>query len=111
VAFEEQTKHYEEFINEQRAGKGAMPKPLAIIEKWAVVQSAVSQRFEALEMGNCLRGYVIGRANLPSTKLVYTSSIVSADLAQGLIETRNTIYRLGEVSEEYRSWSAGARIR
>lgn len=58
VAFEEQTKHYEEFNNEQRAGKGAMPKPLAIIEKWEVVQS-ISQRFEAFETGTCLRGYVL----------------------------------------------------
>jgi hypothetical protein len=110
-ALEEQTKHCEEFLNEQKAGNGARSKPLAMIEKWAVVQNVVSQHFEALKAGNRLRGYVIGRPDLPNTKLVYTSAIISADLALGLIETRNTIYRLGEVSEEYRSWSASARNR
>lgn len=111
IALEEQTKHREEFVNTQQAGGGARSKPLAMIEKWAVVQNVVSQHFEALEAGNRLRGYVIGRADLPNTKIVYTSVIVSANLALGLIETRNTIYRLGEASEEYKLWSASARNR
>jgi hypothetical protein len=106
IAFAKQTKNHEESVNEQMAGKEAMSKPLAIIEKWEVVQST-SQRFKAFEVGTCLRGYVFGRANLSSTKLVYTSPIVGANLTLGLVETRNTIYRLGEPSEEYKSWSAG----
>jgi hypothetical protein len=111
IAIEEQKKNDEEFLYEEKVGKGAMSKPLAVIEKWAVVESVVSQRFEALEMGNRLRGYVLGLASLPSSKLVHTSRIVSADLTLGLIETRNTIYRLGEASEEYKLWSEDARSR
>jgi hypothetical protein len=101
LVLEEQQKRHEEFTSEQKAAK-----PLARIEKWAVVQSVISLRFEALEPGNRLRGYVAGGPNFAPAKLVHTSSIVRVDLAMGLVETRNTIYQLGEVSEEYRAWYA-----
>lgn len=108
VALEEQKNHHEDFIDEQKADKGAISKPLAVIENWSVVQSVISQRFQAPEKGNRLRGYVPGCPDLSSTKLVHTSPIIRADLDLGLIETRNTIYRLGEASEEYKAaWSAG----
>jgi hypothetical protein len=81
-----------------------MRKPVATIENWAVLQSASSEVFEDLDLGNCLTGHVLGHANLPSTTIIYTSPIVSFDLSQGVVETRNTIYRLGEASDEYKSW-------
>ena len=81
-----------------------MRKPVATIENWAVLRSAMSQSFEELHPGNCLTGYVLGHANLPTTTIVYTSPIVSFDLSQGVVETRNTLYRLGEASDEYKSW-------
>jgi hypothetical protein len=80
-----------------------MRKPVATIENWAVLHSVSSQSFEELHLGNCLTGYVHGHANLPNT-IVYTSPIVSFDLSQGVVETRNTLYRLGEASDAYKSW-------
>lgn len=81
-----------------------MPKPLVTIENWGVVHSAVSRSFEELRPGNRLTGYVFGHAMFPSTKRVCTSLIVSVDLSQGVVETLNTIYRLGEPSDAYKSW-------
>lgn len=81
-----------------------MRKPVATIENWAVLKSVTSQSFEEFRPGNCLTGYVLGHANLPTTAIVFTSPIVSFDLRQGVVETRNTLYRLGEASDEYKSW-------
>lgn len=81
-----------------------MRKLVATIENWAVLPSASSQSFEEFQPGNFLTGYVLGHANLPTATIVYTSPIVSFDLSQGLVETRNTLYRLGEASDEYKSW-------
>jgi hypothetical protein len=81
-----------------------MPKPEVMIENWGVVQNVSSQGFEELLPGNRLVGNVLGHACLPNTKLVYTSPIISVDLNSGVIETHNTVYRLGEASREYRSW-------
>ena len=102
---EEQTKLPAEHA--QQAGIAqAVPKPIATIQSWAVVEGVVSQRFAALEPGNRLRGHVLGLGHVPYAKLVHTSPILSVDPAHGLVETRNTIYRLGQASEEYESWRA-----
>jgi len=81
-----------------------MPKPLVTIEKWGVVGSVISQSFEDLHPGSHLMGYVFGHAHLHHAKLVYTSAILSVDLGQRIVETMNTTYRLGEPSDEYKSW-------
>ncbi|QNI33821.1 hypothetical protein H7849_07870 [Alloacidobacterium dinghuense] len=81
-----------------------MSKPVVMIECWAVVENVTSQSFEALHPGNRLMGYALGHATLPNTKLIYTSPIVKIDLSQRLVETFNTIYRLGDPSEDYKSW-------
>jgi len=81
-----------------------MSKPEVTIENWGVVENVSSQCFEELHPGNRLVGYVLGHARLPNTKLVYTSQIVSVDLSDGVVETHNTMYRLGEPSKEYKSW-------
>ncbi len=81
-----------------------MSKPYVTVEKWSVVQDVVAQGFEELKPGNRLTGYVLGHANLPNTKLVYTSPIMGVDLDQGIVETHNTMYRLGTASDEYQSW-------
>lgn len=80
-----------------------MPKPELTIEKWAVVRSFISPNFEELRPGNHLTGNILGHTNLPYTTL-YTSSILSVDFKLGVVETLNTMYRLGEPSEEYQSW-------
>lgn len=82
-----------------------MSKPVVMIEGWAVVESVTSPRFKSLHPGNRLMGYALGHANLPNTKLIYTSPIVKIDLTQRLVETLNTIYRLGEPSEDYQAWA------
>jgi hypothetical protein len=82
----------------------SMPKPIVAIEGWSAVQNVGPQSFEELRPGSRLMGYVYGHASLPNTTLVYTSPIVSVDLNQGVVETLNTAYRLGEASVEYRSW-------
>jgi len=42
--------------------------------------------------------------------LVYTSPILSVDFSQGVVETLNTTYRLGEPSDEYKSWFNKRRV-
>lgn len=81
-----------------------MPKLVVTIENWSVVQNVSFCSFQELQQGNRLMGYVEGHARLPNTKVVYTSPIMSVDLTQGLVETRNTLYRLGEASAEYKTW-------
>ena len=105
AAIEEQTN-----LHTQRAHKRAeaVRKPLATIQCWAVVEAAVSQRFAVLQVGNRLRGHVLGLEHVPYMKLVHTSPIVHVDFGRGLVETCNTTYRLGEASEEYESWRATA---
>jgi hypothetical protein len=106
VANEEQTN-----LHTQRAHKQAEavpPKTLTTIQCWAVVEAAVSQRFAVLQVGNRLRGHVLGLEHVPYMKLVHTSPIMHVDFARGLVETRNTTFLLGEASEEYESWRATA---
>ena len=86
-----------------------MPKPLVTIENWGVVQNVISQGFEELHPGNRLTRYVLGHTNLPYTKRIFTSPILSVDLSQGVVETLNTMYQLGETSDEYRSWNTKRR--
>ena len=81
-----------------------MPKPTVTIEQWRVVQSVISPTYEELQPGNHLTGYVFGHPSLRRKKLVYTSPILSVDFSQGVVETVNTMYRLGEPSDEYKSW-------
>lgn len=107
VAVESEQKTHTQYVQAQLPHRSA--KQLATIQSWAVVDDFASQRFAALESGKRLRGHVYGLAHLPYAKIAYTSPILSVDWAHGLVETRNTIYRLGEVSEEYESWWVGTR--
>jgi hypothetical protein len=106
MAVEDGQKAQGGFIQERTEQRRA--KPLAMIQNWAVVDTVVSDSFAPLQAGNRLIGHVLGLAHLPYTKIACTSPIVSVDPARGLVETRNTIYRLGEMNEAYGSW-CGAR--
>jgi hypothetical protein len=108
VAIEKQTNLHTQRAHERTEGAKAVPKPLATIQCWAVVEAVVSQRFAVLQVGNRLRGHVLGLEHVPYMRLVHTSPIVHVDFARGLVETRNTTYRLGEASEEYESWRTTA---
>jgi hypothetical protein len=87
-----------------------MSKPIVAIENWAVVRSGAYVAYEALEPGNILTGKVFGHDRLPDEKSIFTSPIIRIDNGACLVETRNTVYRLGEPSddyknsEEYRRW-------
>lgn len=59
--------------------------------------------YRELEPGQRLLGEVFGHANLRSG-LIYTSAILSANLVTRMVETRNTIYHLGAVSQDYERW-------
>jgi hypothetical protein len=83
-------------------GKGEMRKPLVAIENWAVVDSVLAPGFQELRPGKHLMGSVLGHASLRNTKLIYTSRIVN--IYGGVVETLNTLYQLGEPSEEYKTW-------
>jgi hypothetical protein len=45
---------------------------------------------------NCLHGIVSHHPELPDGEQVRTSSVVKLDRENGICETRNTIYTLGE---------------
>lgn len=79
-----------------------MRKSLVAIENWAVVESVISPSYEELQPGKHLMGNVLGHASLQNTKLIYTSRILN--VYQGVVETLNTLYQLGEPSEEYKEW-------
>jgi hypothetical protein len=77
-------------------------KQLAQIENWAAVDGVLFQGFEPLEPGKRLMGYVFRHATLGDTSLIYTSPIVSIN--DGIVETANTRYHLGEPSPDYLNW-------
>ena len=78
-------------------------KPIVRIENWSVVGSVIYYGFRLLEPGARLTGDVMGHANLRNGT-IYTSAILRIDPAGHLVETHNSIYRLGEVSEDYARW-------
>jgi hypothetical protein len=87
-----------------------MHKPLVTIENWAVVQKAVALSYEELQPGKRLIGKVAGHTALPNAEFIYTSPIVSVDINEGRVETRNTVYQLGKPSDAYRSWECERKL-
>lgn len=87
-----------------------MQKPLVTIENWAVVQKAVALSYEALQPGKHLTGKVTGHARLSNAEFIYTSPILSVDISKGRVETRNTVYQLGEPSDAYISWELENKV-
>ncbi len=81
-----------------------MKKPLVTIENWAVVQRAVALSYEELQPGKHLIGKVVGHRTLPNARFIYTSPILSVDVNERRVETRNTVYQLGKPSDAYRTW-------
>jgi hypothetical protein len=81
-----------------------MQKKIVRIENWSVVSSVIYDGYCELEPGRRLTGDVLGHTQLRNG-LIYTSAIMSIDRRGGLVETRNTIYELGEVSPDYKRWT------
>jgi hypothetical protein len=53
-------------------------------------------------------GNAMGHANIPSQSFTYASCILNVDNAAGLVETSNTLYRLGQPDEAYKAWRLAA---
>jgi hypothetical protein len=87
-----------------KSGCPGMEKLSARIENWSVVDNLIFHGFRELEPGQRLTGYLMGHTNLPNG-VIYTSVIQGVDKANGLVETGNTVYRLGQVNEDYEQWA------
>jgi hypothetical protein len=79
-------------------------KPSVKLEDWAVVPSLNSGSYQALRPGNLLVGRAFGHQRIETGKFIFTSPILRVDIENRLVETRNTRYLLGEISEEYKAW-------
>lgn len=86
-----------------------MCQQLVILEKWAVVDSLVSRSYQELRPGKHLTGTIFGHPNLPDKNFVFTSPIIEIDSDKRVVQTRNTIYQLGEASDEYKTWDRQQR--
>lgn len=72
-----------------------------ILEEWSVVYKG--DIYKAPEQrSTCLSGKVYGHSHHKDGKNVVTSSIMHADGRD--IFTRNTKYKLGKASQEYKDW-------
>jgi len=81
-----------------------MSETVVTIEDWAVVQSITSHTFGELYPGNRLIEYAVRHPYFTKGMLVFTSPILSVDLDQGVGRNTQCRYRLGEASDEYKSW-------
>ncbi len=81
-----------------------MEKLSARIENWSIVDNLIFNGFRKLEPGQRLTGYLMGHTELPNG-VIYTSVIQRVDEANGIVETGNTTYRLGQINEQYEQWS------
>ncbi|HEX3661789.1 MAG TPA: hypothetical protein VHU89_10180 [Acidobacteriaceae bacterium] len=80
-----------------------MQKKIVRIENWSVVSSVIYDGYCELEPGRRLTGDVLAHSHLRNG-LIYTSAIQSVDRRGGFVETRNTVYELGQVNPEYEQW-------
>jgi hypothetical protein len=80
-------------------------KPSVKLEDWAVGPELNPGSYQALQPGNLLVGRAFGHQRIEKGKFIFTSPIVRVDPQQRVVETRNTLYSLGEASDEYKTWS------
>jgi hypothetical protein len=77
-----------------------MEKPTVRLENWTVLDSSLN--YGDLGPGNRLAGNAFGHADVDPGGFIYTSPILRVN--EQLIETRNTVYELGESSDVYKTW-------
>ncbi|HZZ38526.1 MAG TPA: hypothetical protein VFE06_05290 [Acidobacteriaceae bacterium] len=82
-----------------------MDKPLVRIENWAVVDNLVFRGFRELEPGQRLTGTILATTDLPKG-MIYTSVIRSVDLDNGVVDTGNATYQLGQVDDAWEQWES-----
>lgn len=83
----------------------AKQKPSARLENWAVVESANIANYQALRAGSLLVGKVFSHPTIGDDTFIFTSPVVRFDEKTKIAETRNTSYRLGQASREYKIWT------
>jgi hypothetical protein len=86
-----------------------MKKPLVRIENWRVVDCALSHGYEELQRGKHLMGNIFGHADVRNAQFIYSSVILSVDRDNGLVNTHNAVYKLGEPCAEYKNWISRRR--
>ena len=79
-------------------------KPSVRLEDWAVVESTNTASYQPLGPGSLLVGRAFGHQRIKTGMFIFTSPIVGVDAESKIAETRNTCYRLGEASREYKTW-------
>jgi hypothetical protein len=80
-------------------------RPSVKIENWAVVPGLNTTGYQSLRPGNLLVGKVFGHPRIEEGAFVFSSPIVSLDMNNQAVITRNTVYRLGEASPGYKAWT------
>jgi hypothetical protein len=80
-------------------------KPCARLENWAAVESANVAGYQALQAGGLLVGKVFSHPRIGDGTFIFTSAIVRVDEKTKVAETKNTSYRLGQASQEYKIWT------
>jgi hypothetical protein len=80
-------------------------KPCARLENWAVVENANLASYQTLRAGSLLVGKVFSHPRIGEGTFIFTSPIVWFDQKTNIAETRNTSYRLGQASREYKTWT------
>jgi hypothetical protein len=80
-------------------------KPSVKLEDWAVVPGLKTGSYQELRPGNLLVGRAFGHHRVKTGTFIFTSPIVRVDPENNIAETKNTLYRLGEASHEYKLWT------
>jgi hypothetical protein len=79
-------------------------KPSVKLEDWAVVTALNTRSYDELRPGNLLVGRAFGHQKIENGTFIFTSAILHIDSKNKIVETRNTLYCLGETSYEYTAW-------
>ena len=80
--------------------EGNGPKPTVLIEDWSLTVAKEKDPYTAPEMsGRSLYGRVTGHPHHKEGSYVTTSTVLAS--FGSTVETHNTIYKLGEMSEGY----------
>jgi hypothetical protein len=80
-------------------------KPQVKLEDWAVVPRKQTGDYQELRTGNLLVGRAFGHPRIQEGVFIFSSPITSFDTETRIAETKNTLYRLGRVSREYKAWT------
>lgn len=96
--FTEHDANNRDLFAERRVLESKPVTPTDVAGYAATVGKQFARMENWLRVGNVLLGDVVGHPRLGNQKDVRTSIIVGFDEAQGICETRNTVYKLGQAT-------------